>query len=532
MNTGISIAAELNRIVQAKNSLRIAIIDKGVQLAESALLDEFAAAVSMIRGDSLDLSTVTVSADKLLSGVIAVNSTGELITGTIETVTPSIADGVLTVPAGYHAESNTYELGGAGTDSESKVYACASVDASNSKWSGYEVTITDTVMSAAATLKTLSYSGTAPTVGKSYTADGRFLAKPSGYAIDGTPLIVSATATANLPIGVSVYGVSGYDSNNEVTYTLEEAPEWITQSGEYVTGTAPAAGTYTAKVKVSSDNCVSTLSTVIFDVREGDGTEPWLYLPLESAQEYAATGQRLILGSTDRAAGLSNATYCGNDPDYTTYEGYKCAWFGSEYDNDIEDTQHGYIRTVEVIPALRSKDRTFSMLAYPTWDRYYGESIGGIGGVSVGTASNGRAFALGADYYLGWDSDTGEDVEYWRTMLDCWNRNWHSGEGLRNTGNGWYHCVGALKDGRMYMWIRKVEAGSTEYSYGGEYASNGGYAPGTFNTATGELYVGSYSASPNSYPFNGYLAQIKVWTRAITKEEREAEFMRLLEMKQ
>lgn len=100
MNTGISIAAELDRIVQAKNSLRIAIIDKGVQLTENALLDEFAAAVSLIQGDGLDLSTVTVSADKLLSGVVAVNSTGELITGTIEIVTPLIADGILTVSTG------------------------------------------------------------------------------------------------------------------------------------------------------------------------------------------------------------------------------------------------------------------------------------------------------------------------------------------------------------------------------------------------------------------------------------------------
>lgn len=55
-------------------------------------------------GSDIDLSGVNVTADKLLSGIVAVNADGEKVTGNIVTVTPSISANVFTVRKGYVAQ--------------------------------------------------------------------------------------------------------------------------------------------------------------------------------------------------------------------------------------------------------------------------------------------------------------------------------------------------------------------------------------------------------------------------------------------
>ena len=55
-------------------------------------------------GSDIDLSGVNVTADKLLSGIVAVNADGEKVTGNIVTVTPSVSANVFTVRKGYVAQ--------------------------------------------------------------------------------------------------------------------------------------------------------------------------------------------------------------------------------------------------------------------------------------------------------------------------------------------------------------------------------------------------------------------------------------------
>ena len=56
-------------------------------------------------GSDIDLSGVTVTADKMLSGVVAVGATGEKVTGNIATVAPHLSGCTFTVAQGYVAEN-------------------------------------------------------------------------------------------------------------------------------------------------------------------------------------------------------------------------------------------------------------------------------------------------------------------------------------------------------------------------------------------------------------------------------------------
>jgi hypothetical protein len=55
-------------------------------------------------GTTVDLSFVTAAASDILAGKVGVDKDGNPVNGTIQTVTASLTDNVITVPAGYHEE--------------------------------------------------------------------------------------------------------------------------------------------------------------------------------------------------------------------------------------------------------------------------------------------------------------------------------------------------------------------------------------------------------------------------------------------
>lgn len=63
-------------------------------------------------GGDIDLTGVTVTADKLLEGIVAVDVTGSKITGTIQTVTAAVNGDNVVVPAGFHAETKSFPVSG------------------------------------------------------------------------------------------------------------------------------------------------------------------------------------------------------------------------------------------------------------------------------------------------------------------------------------------------------------------------------------------------------------------------------------
>ena len=104
----MSIASEINRIKNAKASLKSAINAKGGNLRNERLEDYAGAVAGLYSGP--DLSGVTVTADKMLKGVVAVDSDGREITGTIPEVTASSDGETVTIPAGYHKNKKSFSV--------------------------------------------------------------------------------------------------------------------------------------------------------------------------------------------------------------------------------------------------------------------------------------------------------------------------------------------------------------------------------------------------------------------------------------
>ncbi len=104
----MSIANEISRIKAAKESLKTAINARGGNLSNE-LLDKYADAVNGLYCGP-DLSGVTVTADKLLEGITAVDSEGVMITGAIPVVAASSDGETVTVPAGFHEENKNFSI--------------------------------------------------------------------------------------------------------------------------------------------------------------------------------------------------------------------------------------------------------------------------------------------------------------------------------------------------------------------------------------------------------------------------------------
>ena len=83
-------------------------------LTDTLSIAEMTTAVGNIQigGGDIDLTGVTVTADKLLEGVVAVDGSGSKITGTIQTVTAAVSGDNVVVPAGFHAEAKSFPVSG------------------------------------------------------------------------------------------------------------------------------------------------------------------------------------------------------------------------------------------------------------------------------------------------------------------------------------------------------------------------------------------------------------------------------------
>lgn len=99
----MSITNEIARIKSAKEALRQAICSRGATLDETSRLEDFAQAVEDIEVKP-ELPEVNVTPDALLSGTTALNSEGVVVTGSIENTEPIRQEGKVVIPAGYLAE--------------------------------------------------------------------------------------------------------------------------------------------------------------------------------------------------------------------------------------------------------------------------------------------------------------------------------------------------------------------------------------------------------------------------------------------
>lgn len=109
----MSLNEQIDRLYTVKSDLFSAINSKGGNLTVNQSISEYAAAVIALPsgGGEIVFPQVTVTADKLLSGVTATDSDGNVVTGAIPTVTASRNGDIITVPAGFVAQQQTFNVG-------------------------------------------------------------------------------------------------------------------------------------------------------------------------------------------------------------------------------------------------------------------------------------------------------------------------------------------------------------------------------------------------------------------------------------
>ena len=110
----MSINSEIARLKLAKSDLYTAITAKGGVLTSDQSISDYAQAVDGIEissgGSVIDFTGVNVTANDLLSGVVAVNASGVKVTGNIETVTATLSGSTVTVPVGFIAQQQTFTV--------------------------------------------------------------------------------------------------------------------------------------------------------------------------------------------------------------------------------------------------------------------------------------------------------------------------------------------------------------------------------------------------------------------------------------
>lgn len=118
------------------------------------------------------------------------------------------------LPVGF---GGNFEPGAASGGTAIKFYKCASVDAENKTWSGYELMLKDGVYVVSNTLtEGLNYARFAPKVGNSYTADALLMCNIYGIPNDG--LVFYASLNGETP-DVAETG-QAFTANKTITHTV------------------------------------------------------------------------------------------------------------------------------------------------------------------------------------------------------------------------------------------------------------------------------------------------------------------------
>lgn len=211
----------------------------------------------------IDTSGATVTADKMLEGVKAINADGEIVTGTIKTVTASLSENKVTVPAGYIATAQTLTVTemteptltanvvtiAKGYNKAQKTVTVAEAAAPTT--SGNVVTVNKGYQAAEKKVTV----GTAQAA-KTYTPGTSDQTIAAGTYLSGKQTILGDAnlAEGNIAAGKNIFGKVGIFSA-DATATAEDIAEGATAyvNGKKITGTAKASsgGSGAQMVKVT-----------------------------------------------------------------------------------------------------------------------------------------------------------------------------------------------------------------------------------------------------------------------------------------
>lgn len=200
-------------------------------------------AVASLASGYVDLSSDTVTADKMLSPYTAHDANGEIITGTIPTKTSSnisVSGPTVTVPSGYYSGSYTKVVANANQATPSiSVNSSGLITASSTQSEGYVAAGTT---SATKQLRTKAAATITPSTTDQTISSGKYLT--GTQTIKGDANLVAE----NIKAGVSIFGVTGTssepieistDAGMEAVLTSEnvgKAYKFIGTSNTYING--------------------------------------------------------------------------------------------------------------------------------------------------------------------------------------------------------------------------------------------------------------------------------------------------------
>ena len=210
---------------------------------------------SITTGIDIDLSGVTVTADKMLSGIVAIGTTGEKVTGNIPTVTASSDGEKVTVPVGYIASEQSFDIGSDGYDTSAVTVTADTMLAGKIAVGKNGETITGNIATV-----TPNLSGRTFTVAKGYVAENFESSVPEATVTETESKVTISVGYVSSELS---YDLGGIDTTTSVPPSAADVRlgKEFWANGEKYTGTMPDAvvtvetfdgGEYTHKLTISA----------------------------------------------------------------------------------------------------------------------------------------------------------------------------------------------------------------------------------------------------------------------------------------
>jgi hypothetical protein len=270
-------------------------------LTDALSIAEMTVAVGNIQiggGGDIDFTGVTVTADKLLEGIVAINATGSKVTGTIKSVTASVSGDNVIVPAGFHPEAKSFPVSGGGAD-------VSAVTVTASDILKGKIAVGADGKQIIGTIETVSASRSGNTV----TVPAGFHNEAKEFVFEETPINLSfVTATANdILAGKIGSDANGNPVNGAIqTVNLSVSDNVVTiakgfTSGESVTiPEAPAPSVSGNVVTVNKGYQATEKKVTVGTARESTTITPstsWKQIPSDTyltGTQYIAGDENLI----------------------------------------------------------------------------------------------------------------------------------------------------------------------------------------------------------------------------------------------